>query len=130
MRPGAHCFHHCAVQRLAVTPAQLSQTRHLPPSLQVGNAVPPPLAKAIGLEIKRCVLAKARESASGMMGWVGWGQPGYNSRLWDLGKSCTLPGGLTSVWAAVRCNESYVCRVFITGACMRLGLRALSCPAK
>lgn len=31
---------------------------------QVGNAVPPPLAKAIGLEIKRCVLAKARESAS------------------------------------------------------------------
>ncbi|KAK2119400.1 DNA (cytosine-5)-methyltransferase 1 [Saguinus oedipus] len=31
---------------------------------QVGNAVPPPLAKAIGLEIKLCVLAKARESAS------------------------------------------------------------------
>uniref|UniRef100_A0A8D0WCN9 DNA (cytosine-5)-methyltransferase n=1 Tax=Sus scrofa TaxID=9823 RepID=A0A8D0WCN9_PIG len=31
---------------------------------QVGNAVPPPLAKAIGLEIKRCMLAKARESAS------------------------------------------------------------------
>ncbi|XP_059552850.1 DNA (cytosine-5)-methyltransferase 1 isoform X4 [Myotis daubentonii] len=31
---------------------------------QVGNAVPPPLAKAIGLEIKRCMLAKAQESAS------------------------------------------------------------------
>ncbi|ELK08663.1 DNA (cytosine-5)-methyltransferase 1 [Pteropus alecto] len=31
---------------------------------QVGNAVPPQLAKAIGLEIKRCMLAKARESAS------------------------------------------------------------------
>lgn len=31
---------------------------------QVGNAVPPPLAKAIGLEIKLCVLARARESAS------------------------------------------------------------------
>ncbi|XP_073076287.1 DNA (cytosine-5)-methyltransferase 1 isoform X6 [Manis javanica] len=31
---------------------------------QVGNAVPPPLAKAIGLEIKCCMLAKARESAS------------------------------------------------------------------
>uniref|UniRef100_A0A8B9TKR7 DNA (cytosine-5)-methyltransferase n=1 Tax=Anas platyrhynchos TaxID=8839 RepID=A0A8B9TKR7_ANAPL len=28
---------------------------------QVGNAVPPPLAKAIGLEIKSCVLAKLRE---------------------------------------------------------------------
>ncbi|XP_003460912.3 DNA (cytosine-5)-methyltransferase 1 isoform X2 [Cavia porcellus] len=28
---------------------------------QVGNAVPPPLAKAIGLEIKLCMLAKARE---------------------------------------------------------------------
>ncbi|KAF6093387.1 DNA methyltransferase 1 [Phyllostomus discolor] len=31
---------------------------------QVGNAVPPPLAKAIGLEIKLCMLAKAQESAS------------------------------------------------------------------
>lgn len=31
---------------------------------QVGNAVPPPLAKAIGLEIKLCMLAKARESTS------------------------------------------------------------------
>ncbi|EHB03719.1 DNA (cytosine-5)-methyltransferase 1 [Heterocephalus glaber] len=31
---------------------------------QVGNAVPPPLAKAIGLEIKLCMLAKAREGAS------------------------------------------------------------------
>lgn len=39
----------------------------LPPSfLQVGNAVPPPLAKAIGLEIKLCLLASAQESASGM----------------------------------------------------------------
>lgn len=44
------------------------QTRCRPPSLlQVGNAVPPPLAKAIGLEIKCCMLAKARESASGMV---------------------------------------------------------------
>ncbi|XP_054983670.1 DNA (cytosine-5)-methyltransferase 1 isoform X3 [Sorex araneus] len=31
---------------------------------QVGNAVPPPLAKAIGLEIKRCMLAKAQESST------------------------------------------------------------------
>ncbi|XP_006987092.3 DNA (cytosine-5)-methyltransferase 1 isoform X3 [Peromyscus maniculatus bairdii] len=31
---------------------------------QVGNAVPPPLAKAIGLEIKLCMLAKAQEVAS------------------------------------------------------------------
>ncbi|XP_033615481.1 DNA (cytosine-5)-methyltransferase 1-like [Fukomys damarensis] len=31
---------------------------------QVGNAVPPPLAKAIGLEIKLCMLARAREGAS------------------------------------------------------------------
>ncbi|CAO2635941.1 DNA (cytosine-5)-methyltransferase 1 [Lemmus lemmus] len=31
---------------------------------QVGNAVPPPLAKAIGLEIKLCMLARAQEIAS------------------------------------------------------------------
>ncbi|XP_023572897.1 DNA (cytosine-5)-methyltransferase 1 isoform X2 [Octodon degus] len=31
---------------------------------QVGNAVPPPLAKAIGLEIKLCMLDKAREIAA------------------------------------------------------------------
>ncbi|XP_052586847.1 DNA (cytosine-5)-methyltransferase 1-like [Peromyscus californicus insignis] len=31
---------------------------------QVGNAVPPPLAKAIGLEIKLCMLAKAQEIAA------------------------------------------------------------------
>ncbi|XP_061469718.1 DNA (cytosine-5)-methyltransferase 1 isoform X2 [Rhineura floridana] len=31
---------------------------------QVGNAVPPPLAKAIGLEIKSCVLAKMKEDAT------------------------------------------------------------------
>nr|XP_042136225.1 DNA (cytosine-5)-methyltransferase 1-like [Peromyscus maniculatus bairdii] len=31
---------------------------------QVGNAVPPPLAKAIGLEIKLCMLAKAQEMAT------------------------------------------------------------------
>ncbi|XP_072458541.1 DNA (cytosine-5)-methyltransferase 1-like [Notamacropus eugenii] len=31
---------------------------------QVGNAVPPPLAKAIGLEIKLCVLAKLKEKAT------------------------------------------------------------------
>ena len=30
--------------------------------------MPPPLAKAIGLEIKRCMLARARESTSGMVG--------------------------------------------------------------
>uniref|UniRef100_A0A8D2KUZ8 DNA (cytosine-5)-methyltransferase n=1 Tax=Varanus komodoensis TaxID=61221 RepID=A0A8D2KUZ8_VARKO len=35
---------------------------------QVGNAVPPPLAKAIGLEIKLCVLAKMKEDASGIKG--------------------------------------------------------------
>lgn len=33
--------------------------------------MPPPLAKAIGLEIKRCMLAKARESASGTVGAAG-----------------------------------------------------------
>uniref|UniRef100_A0A8D2J8K6 DNA (cytosine-5)-methyltransferase n=1 Tax=Varanus komodoensis TaxID=61221 RepID=A0A8D2J8K6_VARKO len=37
---------------------------------QVGNAVPPPLAKAIGLEIKLCVLAKMKEDASGMLLFV------------------------------------------------------------
>uniref|UniRef100_A0A8B9TKH1 DNA (cytosine-5)-methyltransferase n=1 Tax=Anas platyrhynchos TaxID=8839 RepID=A0A8B9TKH1_ANAPL len=37
---------------------------------QVGNAVPPPLAKAIGLEIKSCVLAKLREDTAGRL----WGQ--------------------------------------------------------
>uniref|UniRef100_A0A663DQ14 DNA (cytosine-5)-methyltransferase n=1 Tax=Aquila chrysaetos chrysaetos TaxID=223781 RepID=A0A663DQ14_AQUCH len=31
---------------------------------QVGNAVPPPLAKAIGLEIKSCALAKLREDTT------------------------------------------------------------------
>ncbi|XP_050780752.1 DNA (cytosine-5)-methyltransferase 1 isoform X3 [Gopherus flavomarginatus] len=31
---------------------------------QVGNAVPPPLAKSIGLEIKSCVLAKMKEEAT------------------------------------------------------------------
>ncbi|XP_078007936.1 DNA (cytosine-5)-methyltransferase 1-like [Phascolarctos cinereus] len=31
---------------------------------QVGNAVPPPLAKAIGLEIKLCVLAKLKENTA------------------------------------------------------------------
>ncbi|XP_039184283.1 DNA (cytosine-5)-methyltransferase 1-like [Crotalus tigris] len=31
---------------------------------QVGNTVPPPLAKAIGLEIKLCVLAKMKEDAT------------------------------------------------------------------
>lgn len=35
---------------------------------QVGNAVPPPLAKAIGLEIKSCVLAKLREDTAGRCG--------------------------------------------------------------
>ena len=28
---------------------------------QVGNAVPPPMAKAIGYEIKKCVIAKTKE---------------------------------------------------------------------
>uniref|UniRef100_A0A8C3UIA6 DNA (cytosine-5)-methyltransferase n=1 Tax=Catharus ustulatus TaxID=91951 RepID=A0A8C3UIA6_CATUS len=32
---------------------------------QVGNAVPPPLAKAIGLEIKACVVAKLRQDTAG-----------------------------------------------------------------
>ena len=49
---------------------------------QVGNAVPPPLAKAIGLEIKLCVAAKARESASGTA------PPGAG-----LGSSAAPPGG-------------------------------------
>ncbi|XP_015277287.1 PREDICTED: DNA (cytosine-5)-methyltransferase 1, partial [Gekko japonicus] len=31
---------------------------------QVGNAVPPPLAKAIGLDIKVCVSAKMKEDAT------------------------------------------------------------------
>uniref|UniRef100_A0A8C0IY78 DNA (cytosine-5)-methyltransferase n=1 Tax=Chelonoidis abingdonii TaxID=106734 RepID=A0A8C0IY78_CHEAB len=35
---------------------------------QVGNAVPPPLAKSIGLEIKSCVLAKMKEEATGISG--------------------------------------------------------------
>ena len=30
------------------------------PPLQVGNAVPPPMAKAIGQEIKKCVVEKAK----------------------------------------------------------------------
>uniref|UniRef100_A0A672RNF0 DNA (cytosine-5)-methyltransferase n=1 Tax=Sinocyclocheilus grahami TaxID=75366 RepID=A0A672RNF0_SINGR len=32
---------------------------------QVGNAVPPPLSKAIGLEVKKCVQEKMRENATG-----------------------------------------------------------------
>uniref|UniRef100_A0A803VZK7 DNA (cytosine-5)-methyltransferase 1 n=1 Tax=Ficedula albicollis TaxID=59894 RepID=A0A803VZK7_FICAL len=32
---------------------------------QVGNAVPPPLAKAIGLEIKACAVAKLRQDSAG-----------------------------------------------------------------
>lgn len=39
-------------------------------SSQVGNAVPPPLAKSIGLEIKSCVLAKVKEEATGISGHV------------------------------------------------------------
>lgn len=35
--------------------------------VQVGNAVPPPLAKAIGLEIKLCVLAKMKEDVTGTL---------------------------------------------------------------
>lgn len=35
------------------------------PCLQVGNAVPPPLSKAIGLEIKKCVLERIKENATG-----------------------------------------------------------------
>lgn len=33
--------------------------------IQVGNAVPPPLSKAIGLEIKKCVLDGMKENATG-----------------------------------------------------------------
>lgn len=29
--------------------------------LQVGNAVPPPLSRAIGLEIKKCVIERMKE---------------------------------------------------------------------
>lgn len=29
--------------------------------LQVGNAVPPPLSRAIGLELKKCVLERMKE---------------------------------------------------------------------
>lgn len=32
--------------------------------VQVGNAVPPPLAKAIGLEIKKCLTEKQKASKS------------------------------------------------------------------
>ena len=32
----------------------------LMPPLQVGNAVPPPMAKAIGLEMKKCVEEKSK----------------------------------------------------------------------
>lgn len=35
------------------------------PVLQVGNAVPPPLSKAIGLEIKKCVQERMKENATG-----------------------------------------------------------------
>ena len=34
--------------------------RMLMPPLQVGNAVPPPMAKAIGLEMKKCVEEKSK----------------------------------------------------------------------
>uniref|UniRef100_A0A8C3KF53 DNA (cytosine-5)-methyltransferase n=1 Tax=Calidris pygmaea TaxID=425635 RepID=A0A8C3KF53_9CHAR len=37
---------------------------------QVGNAVPPPLAKAIGLEIKSCMLAKLREDTHFPSRWL------------------------------------------------------------
>uniref|UniRef100_A0A3B3T402 DNA (cytosine-5-)-methyltransferase n=2 Tax=Paramormyrops kingsleyae TaxID=1676925 RepID=A0A3B3T402_9TELE len=33
---------------------------------QVGNAVPPPLSKAIGLELKKCVLEKMKENPVGL----------------------------------------------------------------
>lgn len=55
--------------------------------------MPPPLAKAIGLEIKRCMLAKAQESASGTAGVGGWAPTlGSGMRV-----SHSLPGGLTSL---------------------------------
>lgn len=53
------------------------------PLSQVGNAVPPPLAKAIGLEIKSCVLAKLREDTAGRCGASG---------------PYTLPGGAQDWW--------------------------------
>lgn len=33
--------------------------------VQVGNAVPPPLSKAIGLEIKKCVQERVKENGTG-----------------------------------------------------------------
>lgn len=103
IRPGAQCPDSCAERRLVLTLAVPNQASPSPP-LQVGNAVPPPLAKAIGLEIKRCMLAKARESASGM---EGVGGPEFRG-------PCTLPlpGGLTSLWATMR---GVACRVLRMG---------------
>ncbi|KAK7800480.1 hypothetical protein U0070_024260, partial [Myodes glareolus] len=53
---------------------------------QVGNAVPPPLAKAIGLEIKLCMLARAQEIASAL-GPGTWAQPRLHVRTeqWKRG---------------------------------------------
>ena len=65
MRPGAQCPH-WAEAGADPSCAKVGITL-LTSFLQVGNAVPPPLAKAIGLEIKHCLLAKAQESASGMV---------------------------------------------------------------
>lgn len=63
-------------------------------SLQVGNAVPPPLAKAIGLEIKMCRLAKMKEEAMGTCSTglrgntpgLGWVAPGLG---WVAIKLCS-----------------------------------------
>ena len=52
--------------------------------LQVGNAVPPPLAKAIGLEIRACVRARMREESGATVGRGGilWGWDGsYGVRV-------------------------------------------------
>ena len=37
---------------------------HTPYLDQVGNAVPPPMAKAIGLEIKKCIIDKSTVAAA------------------------------------------------------------------
>lgn len=56
----------------------------LPSLLQVGNAVPPPLAKAIGLEIKR---VPAGQSVRAPQVWWGLDSQGCDIRLWDWGSS-------------------------------------------
>lgn len=62
--------------------------------------MPPPLAKAIGLEIKRCMLAKARESASGTVGAAGVqvGARGPFLRLRGRAQMPTQAGNVGNPW--------------------------------